>query len=386
MSLRLGVYSDFSYRVDGESLSAEMPFSRFIEGLAPYCERLVVIGRLDTDPEPFPYPVRSVEFVGLPHYRSGADLGAVLRAVPASMRRFWAALDGLDVIWIMGPTPPQSFLFALLARLRRRRVVLGVRQNLPELIRHRRAGRPLVIAAAYLLEHAFRSLARFMPVIAVGPELAAHYHRAPAVLDVFISLIEQDDLLARDDDKRRYDNEELRMLSVGRLDPEKNPLLLADVLSRALRSDPRWRLDVCGDGSLASALAERADRLGVADRMVLHGHVPVNGPLWAFYRSAHALLHVSMTEGVPQVILEAFAARLPVVATDVGGVGPLVEGRGLLTPPQDPGAAAVALDRLAADAGLRERLVEAAQTTAASHTLQAECARVAGFLSAVVTS
>jgi glycosyltransferase involved in cell wall biosynthesis len=81
------------------------------------------------------------------------------------------------------------------------------------------------------------------------------------------------------------------------------------------------------------------------------------------------------------VILEAFAARLPVVATDVGGVSDLVADRGLLIPPRDPDAAAAALARLAHDPELRDRLVEAAQQAAADHTLEAECSRLAGFLS-----
>jgi glycosyltransferase involved in cell wall biosynthesis len=380
--LRLAVYCDYSYRIaPDQTTTAELPFSVFIEGLGPHCERLVVLGRLDATPEPFPYPVRAAEFVALPYYRSGADLAAVLGTVPAAIRRFWRELDEIDVVWILGPNPPQALLFAVLGMLRRRRVVLGVRQNLPELIRYRRPGARVVLGAAYLLEYAFRALARFLPVAVVGPDLARRYRGASSLLDMYVSLLREVDLVPRSQDSRRYDGDELVMLSVGRLDPEKNPLLMADVLAHALRSDPRWCLEVCGDGPLAEALTERAVELGVDSRLRQRGYVPIDGGLWDRYRAAHALLHVSLTEGVPQVILEAFAARLPVVATDVGGVGDLVTGRGLLVQPRDPEAAAAALSRLAQDAPLRERLIEAAQKAAADHTLEAECSRLAGFLS-----
>jgi glycosyltransferase involved in cell wall biosynthesis len=379
--LRLAVYCDFAYRIADDSAYAELPFSLFIDGLAPHCARLVVLGRLDPTPGRFPYRLRAAEFVALPYYRSGADLAGVLRTIPAAIRRFWRVLDDLDVVWILGPNPPQALLFAALGMLRRRKVVLGVRQNLPELIRHRRPGERVVLWAAYLLEWAFRGLARFVPVVVVGPDLAKRYRGASSALSVYVSLLRESDLLAPGSDSRRYDGEELVMLSVGRLDPEKNPLLLADVLCRALHAEPRWRLEVCGDGSLSSALAQRAAELGVDHRLSLRGYVPIDGGLWDVYRVAHVLLHVSMTEGVPQVILEAFAARLPVVATDVGGVSDLVANRGLLTPPRDPGAAAAALARLIEDPDLRRQLVESAQKAAADHTLEAECSRLAGFLS-----
>jgi glycosyltransferase involved in cell wall biosynthesis len=378
---RLGVYCDFSYRMTSDSVSAELPFSRFVEGLAPHYQRLVVLGRLDPTPGPFPYRLRAAEFVALPYYASGADLAAVMRTVPSALRRFWRALDELDIVWILGPNPPQALLFAIVGIMRRRKVVLGVRQNLPELIRHRRPGNRPVLWTAYLLEWAFRALARFVPVVVVGPDLAHRYRGASSMLNVYVSLMQESDLLAKRDDHRRYDSDELVMLSVGRLDPEKNPLLLADVLCRALGADPRWRLEVCGDGPLSGALTQRAEQIGVADRLVQSGHVPIDDGLWERYRAAHALIHVSMTEGVPQVILEAFAARLPVVATDVGGVGHLVSGRGLLVRPRDAAAAAAGLARLAGDSDLRERLVESAQEAAADHTLRAECARLARFLS-----
>ena len=154
-----------------------------------------------------------------------------------------------------------------------------------------------------------------------------------------ISLLSEGDIAAAGDDHRDYSAPELRLLSVGRLDPEKNPLLMIDILRDAARTDPRWRLEVCGDGSLADALRTRAAELGVADRLVLHGHIGFGERLWELYRSSHALLHVSLTEGMPQVLLEAFAARLPVVATAVGGVPEMAGGRGLLVPPRDAVAA-----------------------------------------------
>jgi glycosyltransferase involved in cell wall biosynthesis len=379
--MRLAVFCDYSYRLDDDGrLSAELPFALFLRQLARHCERLVLTGRLDPSPGRYPYLMEGVEFVPLPHYPSGADIGAVTRALPVGIRRFWRMLDDVDVVWVLGPNPPQAIVFALLGRLRRRRVVLGVRQNLPRLIRHRHPGKLHIWLAAWILEAAFRLLSVRFPVAVVGPDLARRYRMSGALHVVYVSLLDEQQILAPQDDDRDYEGAELRMLSVGRLDPEKNPLLLADVLARALAGDPRWRLDVCGDGSLAGALAARLRELGLADRVLLHGHVPIDDGLWALYRRCHALVHISLTEGVPQVLLEAFAARLPVVATAVGGVPELVDGCGLLVPPEDAGAAADALQRLVANDDLRSELVSNASARVREHTLLAECVRLAGFL------
>ena len=350
--MRLAVYCDYSYRVADGTVYAELPFGVFLRELARSCDRLVVTGRLDPTPGRYPYEMTGVEYVPLPHYESGAQLGSVIRTIPAGISRFWRLLDGVDVAWILGPNPPQALVFALLAKLRRRRLVLGVRQDLPQLIRHRHPDKPLVRFAALALEAAFRLLGRTTPVVVVGPDLARRYASAAALHVAYVSLLSETDIVAREDDHRSFDGDELRILSVGRLDPEKNPLLLADVLARVATGDGRWRLDICGDGPLAVALAQRLRDLEVDDLATLHGHVPIDDGLWDLYRQSHLLLHVSLTEGVPQVLLEAFAARLPVVATAVGGVPEVVRGRGLLVPPEDADAAALALEQLASDPAL----------------------------------
>src|SRR5204862_2149405 len=177
---------------------------------------------------------------------------------------------------------------------------------------------------------------------------------ARSLLEVTVSLVDEDNLVPAEAALKRSYRDELRVISVGRLEVEKNPLLLADVLARLLDDDDRWRLTVCGEGGMQPALEDRLRELGVAERADLLGYVPFGPDLWALYRDSHALLHVSWTEGLPQVLVEAFAAGLPVVATDVGGVAAAVGGAARLVPPGDPGAAASELRAIAADGALRE--------------------------------
>jgi glycosyltransferase involved in cell wall biosynthesis len=371
--MRLGVYADFAYRRTSAGLETDQAFVLFAAALAPFVERLVLIGRLDPSTEPWHYRVpEAAGFAPLPHYSALSDPVAAARGGMATLRAFWRVLDDLDAVWLLGPHP-FSIVFAVAALLRRRRVVLGVRQHLPAYARHRHPGRRSVLGLALALEAAYRLLALALPTIVVGPDLARRYRFGREVLPIPVSLVARDDLLVRPSSS--WDGE-LTALSVGRLDPEKNPLLLADVLAALPK---QWHLEVCGEGSLQESLAQRLDELGVAERAVLRGYVPVDGGLRDAYRSAHVLLHVSWTEGFPQVLVEAFGAGLPVVATAVGGVAEVAEGAALLIGPGDAAAAAAALERLREEPELRARHVTAGREVAARHTVDAIAERVVRF-------
>jgi glycosyltransferase involved in cell wall biosynthesis len=377
--VHLAIYCDYPYRVDQGRLYAEQPVALFLAELRRHVDRVTMIGRLDPTPGRFPYEIKGCEFVALPHYSSGASAVGVARSLPSSARRYWRALGDVDVAWVLGPTP-LSLLFAIVTLARGRRLVLGVRQDLPRLFAHRYPDRRALRAGAALLEACFRSLALRVPTAVVGPALAHNYRHSRRLHTMYVSLLSESDLTGPETDGRDYGARQLQILSVGRLDPEKNPLLLADILADAVATEPRWHLDICGDGPLSDALAQRLGQLGVAGNSTLHGHVPIDDGLLEMYRSSHVFLHVSFTEGVPQVLLEAFAARLPVVATAVGGVSDLVADAGLLVGPDDAGAAARQLQRIATDPELRTALVARGTERVALHTREAEAARVASFL------
>ena len=80
------------------------------------------------------------------------------------------------------------------------------------------------------------------------------------------------------------------------------------------------------------------------------------------------------------MIVEAFAAGVPVVATDVGGVAAAFGDTVRLVPAGNADAAATALREIAADPGLRETLVRAGHNYAAARTAGVEVERVAEFL------
>ena len=391
--LRLGVYTDMAYRRDGDVVSTSRAFIRFPTQLPPRVDEVVVFARIAPEPGRGPYelPACSVRVVELPYYPRVTDVPAMLRAVGGSCRRFCAELDRLDAVWIFGPHP-MALVLALIARRRGVPLFLGVRQDYAQYIAHRLPSPRWrwAIPVARGLDLAFRRLARRAPTVTLGAELARRYDRGSApVLMTGFSLVRRADLVAPERaGERSVDGPQLHLLTVSRLDPEKNPLLLLDVIAALRVEDPRWRLTIAGDGPLRAQLVERAAELGVSSAVELVGEI-TNGPeLWALYRRSHVFLHVSLTEGLPQVLFEAQAAGLPVVATAVGGVPEAVhDGRtGLLIVPGDPAAAVRAVRRLVDDRALRERIVRSALDEVAAHTTEAQLDRLAAFFRSHVTA
>jgi glycosyltransferase involved in cell wall biosynthesis len=146
---------------------------------------------------------------------------------------------------------------------------------------------------------------------------------------------------------------------VGRLEHGKGPDVLLAALERLAPEQPAVSLLLVGDGPLRPALAARAAAGGV--RAVFAGQrrdVP------AVLRLCDVLAVPSRQEAFGRVLIEAMAARVPVVASAVGGIPEVcADGfTGLLVPPDDPDALAAALARTLTDTGATAARVRAAAT------------------------
>jgi glycosyltransferase involved in cell wall biosynthesis len=147
--------------------------------------------------------------------------------------------------------------------------------------------------------------------------------------------------------------------AVGSLVPGKNFALLIKALSVLAREKIAFTLVLIGDGPLWSDLKQQAASTLSKEAVILTGAMP-NAAAW--YPAFDLLcMPSSEQEGMPNVIMEASAAGLPVVASMVGGVPDLVEDgvTGFLVQPNDAHSLAQQLKRLLLDSTLRQRMGQA---------------------------
>ncbi|MDH5288729.1 MAG: glycosyltransferase family 4 protein [Acidimicrobiia bacterium] len=165
----------------------------------------------------------------------------------------------------------------------------------------------------------------------------------------------------------------LRIVSVGRLVPKKGFDVLIQAVGQLHRSGTAVELVVAGEtGSEAVALADLVTELGLDGVVRFRGTISQAQLLTELRRSSVFALACRVDDdgdrdGIPNVLVEAMAAGLPAVSTTVSGIPELVTDgvTGLLVPPDDPGALADALRRLAREPELAGQLARAG--TAAVH-------------------
>ncbi len=156
---------------------------------------------------------------------------------------------------------------------------------------------------------------------------------------------------------------DIPFVSVGRLDEQKGHSYLLQALADLRGSEPGIRVSIIGDGTLAGDLRREAAALGVSDRVSFEGE---RSDVGSYLGRSRAFVLSSLWEGLPYTIIEAMAAGLPVVCTDVGGCRELVvDGQtGFVVPPRDPVALAEAMRRLWRDDRMREAMGSAGRERA----------------------
>ncbi|MFQ5510892.1 MAG: glycosyltransferase family 4 protein [Candidatus Krumholzibacteriia bacterium] len=138
--------------------------------------------------------------------------------------------------------------------------------------------------------------------------------------------------------------------TVATLKPLKRIDLLLDAAKGIMAANGGVQFVIVGDGAERGRLQERAARLGIGERVIFAGF---REDVDKILRLSDLFVLPSRTEAFPNVVLEAMASGLPVVATDVGSVVEMVEDghSGILVPPGDVDALRTAIGSLLADPG-----------------------------------
>ncbi len=382
--MRLAFFLDQVFWRDGPVLSTDESYVLFPASFAGLVDRITFIGREAPVRGRAAYVLDDPAFslCAMPFY---PDLYRLWRVAPQlygwlrhSVRQQAA---GWDALVVSGPHPVGQLVARECIALGIP-VVLLVRQNFVEqMSAHRGMKRHAAQLAARLLELDFRRMARGRTVFAVGKEMTEEYGRfCGRAHSHFPCLV----------DRAQFDTfsgishgqDPKRLISVGRLAPEKGHRFLLEALALLGRRGLRCHVDLVGAGDMEQELRRLASELGIGCQVTFHGYVPYGPRLFALYEQAGAMVLSSTTEGLPQVVNEALSIGLPTVATAVGGLPSfLTDGEtALLVPPRDPRALAGAIEEVVSSPQLRERLRRNGRALMQDNILEVNRARILGGL------
>ena len=160
-----------------------------------------------------------------------------------------------------------------------------------------------------------------------------------------------------------------RIVTVGRLHPQKNPYLLLDVFAKIASQYPDIQLDFYGDGELHDELQEKINKLGLEHRVTLH---PSRKDIFDCIRTARLFVLSSDYEGMPNALMEAMSLGLPCISTDCrpGGARTLIEDgkNGIIVPIKDGDALANKMMLLLDNPNMAERMAHEARHLGETHT------------------
>lgn len=222
------------------------------------------------------------------------------------------------------------------------------------------------------LYHALDRISLKFPEIAVGvsPKLFDELGSIRGELrrsELILNAVDRDEIRQSKDrasvrESLGLKNNEILLGCFGRLSSEKGQRILLEGLAKSGKEGRELRLVFVGDGPDRQILSNLASSFGIADRTKFTGFQESMGD---YYAAIDLLVLPSLSEGLPNVVLEAMTYSKPVLATDVGAVREVLTNNesGWIIPPRDSDAIARKLIEISKDPSLLEKIGKAGESS-----------------------
>lgn len=306
-----------------------------MQQLLSYADAVTVLVRSrkteTTDPRFLRVDGEGVTVAGLPDPGSPA---AVIVSIPAMLGRIRRAAKTCDHYHLKLPDATATLVGLYLWATGRPygvEVVADCRQG----ILYAKGRLPWVRVAAWALDRMTAFLVkRAVAVAYISRYLQARYPNPyPDRQWVICSAQLTDDVVGSPRSAESFQGSPFRIISVGRLSPEKGHIYLVEAFARICRGTGQpVELHIVGDGPQRPALEQACRRLGVSDKVHFHGFVNHGPGLFSMLDQAHLYVLPSLTEGMGRGLIEAMARGLPCLASAVGGVPEYLCAEALLEP------------------------------------------------------
>ncbi|MBM4386527.1 MAG: glycosyltransferase family 4 protein [Deltaproteobacteria bacterium] len=329
---RLLVFNDQILFYDGNNYSSQDPFVGFIAEARKYFDRVTLLSRVVRQqgsphmPLPEFFEVRE-----LPFYKNIPDLYLKFPSFYPALSEIAGSLSGCcDFFWLNFAHPVSAMIMkepgaaGKAFSLVRGNYMLDAYYKNSGLMKY-----PAFLSALFAERYYVRlSRKTRAPLFAVGRSLSARYSAMGLdVTTIYPTLVSGKEALDFSSLKRDYDfsGRPVKLLYMGRLSREKGVVNLIDVLGEVVKKKKEVHLTVVGEGDEKERLLERARELDLEDKVTLAGSSFPRSAIYNFFRDNDIFVLPSLTEGFPQVILEALLFGMPIVSTDAGSVRDVLE-------------------------------------------------------------
>jgi glycosyltransferase involved in cell wall biosynthesis len=381
MTLGILYHMPFWQTADGAIYDAEGSLARYVDSLAPYFDEIsLCVPVFDRPPaDGTRVGAANVRLEPLPYFPGPRQFYPMLPFIHSRLRRW---VDGCDVIHLRVPTPAAIFAFkrAQARRLPIFLLVVGDYRALLPYLPYRGLKKWLFAAYVAFEERALTYMTRRALTFVNGGALRAKHERdGGRVFETKTTTLQDSDINVRPD---TFQTRPVRLLTVSRIDPRKGLRVLPAAVAGLVAAGVDATIDIVGPpiGLIGEeeqrAIASEAAREQVGDRVRFHGAVPLDR-LMTMYREYDVfVLPTGPGEGIPRVLLEAMANGLPIVTTDVSGIGSLIVNgqNGVLLERASAEAIADAVQTLSQTPALRQRLIRHGYETARAHTVERQAA------------
>lgn len=377
----LMIFDDQIYYSDGHGYGSDEAHVLFMIGMKKYFQKLVFCSRLAPVKRSAGYTVpQEIELCPLPYYRNVVELCAkFIIYAPKIWRILREKADEWDILWLSWPHPVSLLMVIFISiRQRQKLLVLIVRQNLKQLVRLRYRGpRKLVsLAIVNFLEWQLKFWRpRRVVIFAVGAEMYQELHDSHQHVHLIaLPPLSEKNIPAFRSLTCRAGEASLRLLFVGRLEPEKGLPFLVQCVAVLKEQNKNVHLDIVGSGVEEERLQTLVQNLSVSKEVSFHGYVAFGESLFSYYRAADFFVLPSLSEGIPNVLMEAMAFGIPIISTSVGGIAGVIRHKenGLLVEPGSATALAEAITELIDDPKLTADLGRRAKADSPAYSMEAQ--------------
>jgi glycosyltransferase involved in cell wall biosynthesis len=388
MTLGILYHMPFWRAADGSLWELEGSFARYVDSLAPYFERVVLAVPMFDSPQAAGSRLRAgnVSVAALPYFDGPRQFYPQL---PEVRRRLRAWARECDIINLRVPTPAGFFAYRESVRAGKRvfLLVVGDYEALLPHLPFRGWKRQAFAAYVAFEEWALRRMVTDAMTFANGAALRRkHEQQGARVIETQTTTLSLDDIATRDD---TCGGPVIRLLTVSRVDPRKGLSVLPAAVSHLVQSGIDVTLDIVGPAvgqmgeAEARAVTAESRRLDVTQRVCLRGALPLDELLPMYRNYDIFVLPTRPGEGIPRVLMEAMAAGMPVVTTNVAGITSLITDgvNGRLTGGSGREVADTLREVITNDAE-RRRLIAGGYETARAHTLERQAATMMAAVAA----